>query len=119
MFRNSKPIFFENSWVPRVLSCIAPIEIGAITLGFFVFSKEKLSKRTKNHETIHLQQYIELFFIGFIFLYLFYWIFGLLKYRDGKVAYHMIPFEQEAYANDLDARYPRARKRYSWLKYKL
>ena len=119
MFKNSKPIFLENSSIPKALSYIAPIEIGAITLGIFVFSKGKISKRTKNHETIHWQQYIDLFIVGFIFLYLFYWLLGWLKYKDREIAYHMIPFEQEAYANDLNGRYPATRKRYSWLKYKV
>jgi hypothetical protein len=58
--RNWKPIFVENSKIPIWLSKIAPIEIGAITLGFIVFSRGEISERTKRHETIHFQQFLEL-----------------------------------------------------------
>ena len=37
--RNWKPIFIENSRIPKLLSYVAPIDIGAITLGFIVLSR--------------------------------------------------------------------------------
>lgn len=114
-----KPWFFENSKIPVWLSYFAPIDIGAITLGPFVISRNEMSDVTKRHETIHWQQYIELGVLGFPVLYLLYWLMGLWKYRDGKVAYMMIPFEQEAYSNDEDFTYLVNRKRYKWWSYKI
>ena len=94
----SKPIFIENSRIPVWLSYVAPINISAITLGPIVLSRSELSEQTKNHETIHWQQYIDCAIIGFPILYLFFWLYGLAKYRgDGSKAYKQIPFEQEAY----------------------
>ena len=115
MFRNSIPWFFKNSKVPVVLSKFTPIEIGAITIGPWVFSRGEMSDVTKNHETIHWQQYIETGILGFIILYYSFYFWNLIKYRDGQVAYHMIPFEKEAYDNDKNLNYLETRKRYSWL----
>ena len=110
----SKPWFIENSNIPVYLSLISPIEIGAITLGPFAVSRGEMSETTRNHETIHWQQYIDTGIIGFPILYFFYWLRGLIKYRDGGMAYMMIPFEQEAYENDDHAFYLLNRKRWNW-----
>ena len=80
----STPIFVENSKLLRYLSFFSPINITAITLGPVVLSGGEMSKETKNHETIHWQQYIETGIIGFLILYLIYWIIGLIKYRSGS-----------------------------------
>lgn len=119
MLKESKAVFFEDSALPKVLSYLAPIEIKAITIGPMVFSKEKLSDVTKNHENIHWQQYIELGIFGFIFLYFIYYLIGFLKYRNGIDAYLSIPFEQEAYTYQRDFEYLRNRKRFNWLKYEI
>ena len=115
MFRNSRPWFFENSKIPVVLSYLAPIDIGAITIGPFVFSRGEMSEETKNHEAIHWQQYIETGILGFIVLYYSYYLWNYVKYQDGKTAYFMIPFEKEAYDNDKDLQYLESRNRYAWL----
>ena len=115
----SKPWFVENSKIPVILSFFAPITISAITLGPIVFSRDKMSDTTKNHEAIHWQQYIELGIIGFPILYVLFWLFGYAKYRDGKLAYAMIPFEQEAYEFESDELYLIKRKRYNWVKIKI
>tara|TARA_B100000287_G_C20263249_1_gene634896 strand:- start:67 stop:429 length:363 start_codon:yes stop_codon:yes gene_type:complete len=117
--RLSKPIFIENSKIPVWLSYLSPIDIGAITLGPFVISRGLMSETTKNHETIHWQQYIETAIIGFLLLYLFYWLIGLIKYRDGRVAYYQIPFEQEAYKHEDNPYYVICRKRWGWRKFKI
>lgn len=117
--RKWKPIFFENSKLPIFLSVLAPIEIGAITIGPFVFSRDEMSDVTKNHEYIHWQQYIETGIIGFIILYYAYYFYGLIKYRDGQKAYYQIPFEQEAYENHEDFEYCITRKRYAWIRRKI
>ncbi len=114
--RTWKPLFFENSSLPLILSVVAPIEIGAITIGPFVFSRGEMSDVTKNHETIHWQQYIECGIIGFIILYYVFYAINLLRYRDGEKAYFEIPFEKEAYENHEDMSYCQTRKRYAWIR---
>lgn len=114
-----KPIYFENSWVPKFLSYFSPININAITIVFFVFSRGKLGERVKTHESIHLQQYLECLILPFLIIYLGDFIFGYIKYRDGKKAYQRIRFEQEAYANDHNPEYPEKRSRLSWLDYEI
>jgi len=107
-------MYFENSKVPVILSKFSPIEITAITLGPMVFSRGEMSDQTKNHECIHWQQYIETGIAGFIVLYFIFWLYNLIKFRDGRLAYMSIPFEQEAYTHDGDLSYLEHRKRYAW-----
>ena len=85
--KNWKPIFIENSKIPVWLSYLAPINIGAITLFFLVFSRGEISEETKRHETIHFQQMLETFLIGFIILYYWDYLKGYIKYKNGRVAY--------------------------------
>jgi len=112
-------MFFENSKIPVWLSKVSPIEIGAITLGPLVFSRGEMSIETKNHESIHWQQYRELLVIGFPILYVFYWILGLIKYKNPSLAYYRIPFEQEAYNYDEDLSYLSNRDAYAWREFKV
>lgn len=114
MLEYSMPFFYEDSNVPVVLSKISPIEISAITLGPFVFSRGKISETTRIHETIHWQQYIETGIIGFLVLYLLFWVIGLFKYRSGVLAYRNMPFEHEAYKHQNDISYLFNRSRYEW-----
>ena len=67
--KNWKPIFIENNRLPIWLSKIAPIEIGAITLGFVVICRGVMDEETRIHETIHFQQFLETLFVGFLLLY--------------------------------------------------
>jgi len=112
-----KPIFIENSKIPAILSKLAPINIRAISLGFFVFSREAMSESTKRHETIHFQQQLEMLIIFQWFFYFLFWFYGLCKLKNGRKAYFNIPFEKEAYQNELDANYLQCRPRFAWLKY--
>ena len=112
------PIFIENSKVPVWLSYLSPIEISAITLGPVVLSSGTMSENTRRHETIHWEQYKELLIVGFIFLYLLFWLRNLLRGLDGKGAYMNIPFEKEAYENHDDRGYLFHRKRYAWWSYR-
>ena len=111
------PIFYENSRVPVWLSKVAPIDIWAISLGLFVFCRGEMSEQTKNHETIHFRQWVELLFIGFAVLYPFFWIIELIRCRNGAQAYRRNPFEQEAYDNDKDLDYLLDRKHFAWARY--
>ena len=111
--KNWKPFFFENSKIPVWLSRVAPINIFAITLFFLVFSREKISETIRRHETIHFQQMLE---TGVLVLYLWDYLHGYIKYRDGAMAYRMIRAEQEAYDNDHDEDYLATRPRFSWVR---
>ena len=118
--RDWKPIFVENSLVPKVLSLISPISIGAITLGFIVFSRFEMNERVRRHETIHFQQFLETLFFGFLILYLWDYILGRIKYKDKTMSYYNIRAEQEAYENEGITDYLVYRKRWAWIrKYKV
>ena len=121
MLKNAKPLFFENSKVPVWLSKVAPIEINAITLGPLVFSRGVLSEKTKRHETIHYQQYLELLFIGFLIIYLYDFLYTALVKGKGftRESYLAIRFEQEAWHCDDYINYLDTRTRYAWRRYPL
>jgi len=113
--KNWKPIFIENSRVPVWLSYFAPINIGAITLFFLVFSRGEMSDTTKRHETTHFQQMLETLVIGFLALYLWDYLKGYLKYKDGHTAYLSIRAEQEAYQEEDLQPYLNERRRWRWI----
>lgn len=115
MFKSLKPIFVERSFIPRLLSFFAPITIGAITLGFIVFSRDEMSATTKRHETIHFQQYLETLFVGFLILYIYDYVKLRVKGVKGPEAYRMIRAEKEAYKNQDDLEYLANRKRWKWI----
>lgn len=115
MFSKLKPIMVENSKLPIFLSKFAPIEIGAITLFPFVFSRGEMSEETKRHETIHFQQYLETFVVGFLLLYLWDYTVSILKGVKGPEAYRSIRAEIEAWDNDSKKDYLENRKRWSWI----
>ena len=115
--RNLKPFFFENSKLPKFLSYFAPINIGAISLFGFVFSRNEMSEQTKRHEVIHFQQQLETGMIGFLFIYLWDYAKNLWFFKmDGPTAYINLRAEKEAYFWDKDEDYlPTKRKRWAWI----
>ena len=115
--KNWKPIFIENSKIPIWLSYIAPINIYAISFGWFVWFRSLMSPVVKRHECIHFQQQLELLFIGQHILYILSWLHGLLKYKNAAIAYRENVFEREAYSNDYIEDYLENRPRYAWIKY--
>lgn len=112
-----EPIFVENSKVPGMLSWV--IRIWAITLFPFVFCRGEINEVTRRHETIHHKQYIETLVIGFLLIYLIDWIHGLIKYRNGAVAYRQIRFEQEAYDYAKTENYLEQRIPFKWTQYRV
>jgi len=111
-----KPVFIENSRVPVWLSYLAPIDIGAITIFFLVFSRGVMSEETKRHETIHFQQMLETFVLPFIIFYYWDYLKGYFKYcRNGRAAYFSIRAEQEAFHGASTPGYLQHRPRYRWL----
>lgn len=123
--RKSKfPIFIENSKVPVWLSKVAPIEIYAISFGFWVWSRYTVNTRQRNHETIHYHQQLELGFLFQWILYGLFWAILFVRYlckrvpKAGARAYRSNPFEKEAYSWDVSPDYLDERVRYKgWLKY--
>ena len=111
------PIFIENSKFVVKISRFAPIEIGAITLGPVVLSRGEMSEDTKRHETIHWYQYKECYIVGFLVLYLLFWVRNLVLGYSGDQAYSNIPFEKEAYDNETDKNYLTNRKKHAWRDY--
>jgi hypothetical protein len=108
------PVIRENSWVPRLLSKISPIEIGAISLGLFVFVRGAASSTTRRHETIHYRQWLECLIVFFPLLYAYYYLKAWVALRSGPAAYRAIPFEREAYAHEDQPDYVRTRRLFAW-----
>lgn len=115
------PKFYENSKLPVILSKFAPIDIWAITLGPWVFCRGELSERTKRHEAIHYLQYRELWFVGFLLVYLFDYLWAAIISKKGfsRDSYLAIRFEQEAWSCDDFEDYIEKRKKFAWAKYPL
>ena len=110
-----KPFVIISPRICKALSVF--INVGAITLFPFIVSKEKMSDVTLNHEKIHIKQQAELLVIGFYALYVWYWCIALAKGLRGSEAYHAIPFELEAYAEQDNEDYLTKRKRFAWVAY--
>lgn len=92
----------------------------AINLFGLIFARKEfkpLSRITENHERIHTAQIRELLFVFFYIWYGIEWLVRLFQYRDRKVAYLNISFEREAYRNQNNLGYLKARKKYRNLKY--
>ena len=108
-------IIKKNSIIPKLSSIF--INVYAITIYPFIFIRDEGNERTLNHERIHLKQQAELLLIPFYLLYVGFWLFNLLKYRDSQKAYFEIPFEREAYQNDSNWVYTLNRKKFAWVNY--
>ena len=113
--KNWKPFVVENSKIPIWLSKVTPINIGAITLGFIVICRGELTDTERRHEEIHFQQFLETFFVGFVFLYFWDYAFCYMKYRNGQFAYRNIRAEREAFENEDKVDYLITRKRWNWI----
>lgn len=111
-----KPIMFENSRVPVLLTKISPIQVWAVSFFIFVWCRGEMSERTKRHETIHFQQQLELLFAGQWILYGLSWLKNRIT-MNGKDAYYNNVFEKEAYDNDSKENYLETRPRYNWINY--
>lgn len=113
----------------------------AITLFPFVFYKNQYGRMnlvTRNHETIHIHQFMECLFVAIILyvilglvisvwtwtllaLLLFYWIYLLNwvvnLFRYGRKAYNAIAFEREAYFKANINNYHLLRRPFDWVKH--
>lgn len=114
-----EPKFKKFNWFVKLITFNWPLAITLAPFGIYVNQKystvEDLSYRTRNHESIHWQQQLELLIIFFYILYLLEWI--VKFFIHGRKAYKNLAAEREAYTFDDDMFYLDDRKRYKWLKY--
>jgi hypothetical protein len=91
----------------------------AITLYPFVLiaTDTQLTCRLVVHERIHLRQQLELLILPFYLMYLLEYVVKLIKLKDRNKAYLNISFEREAYFNDYNRHYLKARKLWAWRRY--
>jgi len=84
-----------------------------LTLFPFIILRHKKFKEDKtliNHESIHLQQQLELLILPFYIIYLLNYIINLVHFRNHKIAYRNIIFEREAFFNEKNHDYLKTRK---------
>lgn len=98
-----KPIIIETK-------LLTIFKLAGIVLYPFVFVYDKYKLELMNHELIHFQQVKECGFFKFYFLYLYFWIKTDFSYYD-------IPFEKEAFLNEMDMSYLKTREKMAWKKY--
>ncbi len=111
------PIFINDSKIPIWVSKITSINTWAVSFGFWVWCRGKIQGITKQHETIHFKQQLELLFIFQWILYGLFWVVGLIIYGKTYNAYRNNPFEVEAYEYQTTKDYLNTRPNYHWLKY--
>jgi len=98
---------------------LVPKGYAEITIYPFVFfrSKERVTERLINHESIHLKQQKEMLVLFFYIAYGINYLINIFRYDTKKEAYRNIVFEREAYANEKDLNYLENRKLFSWVNY--
>tara|TARA_B100000945_G_scaffold176418_1_gene141529 strand:- start:72 stop:413 length:342 start_codon:yes stop_codon:yes gene_type:complete len=102
----------ENSRIPSLLSFF--IYISAITIGKYIFARGKIGEKTLRHELVHVAQWKETLYIGFLFYYIKDWFIGLIKYKNLYEAYRSIRMESEARLAEDDIHYLDNRKSFHW-----
>lgn len=87
----------------------------------FILVKKEAMKQNAiliHHEKIHHRQQLELLIVPFYLLYLFNYLFNLLRYRNHYKAYREIIFEREAFQMDNDLDYLSRRKMFAFVKFR-
>jgi hypothetical protein len=110
-----KPTVVEDSIIPKLIFWM-PVQ--AITLFPFIFFRGKMNDVTLTHEKIHIMQFIELWVIGYPFVYMFDFVCSFLRLWNIQKAYLRIRMEQEAYTNQNDFEYPNKRKKFAWCNFR-
>mgnify|MGYP003120053224 CR=1 FL=1 len=113
-----KAIVVKNSKVVKIINVFNP-KVSGITLFPFIFLRGEGDDRLINHESIHMTQYKELLIVGFLFLYLWDFVHGFIKYKNYDDAYRSIRFEREAYSFESDPHYLQYRESYAWRQFKV
>lgn len=110
------PIIIESEKFCDLISWFISVE--AITLFPFIICRNKNNKVMLNHESIHIRQQLELLVIPFFIIYIFNWLYNVIKYSgDTNRAYEEIIFEKEAYANEYNLNYLSIRQIWSCFRY--
>ena len=113
-----EPKLKKFNWFVKLITFNWPVGITLAPFGIYINQKyrtlENVSERTKNHESIHWKQQLEMLIIPFYLWYLLEWVIKLFIY--GKGAYRNLSFEREAYDNDDNLDYLKTRKKYCWVK---
>lgn len=97
-------------WVPYSAMAVYP----------FILVKHKEMQNNAvliNHERIHHRQQLELLILPFYILYLFNYLYHLVRLRNHFQAYKNIVFEREAYAMENDFEYLKNRRMFAFLKF--
>jgi len=110
-------IVVRKSFVPKLFSLF--MVVNGVTLFPFIFVRDEGNDRLINHESIHIQQYFELLFIGFFIIYVWDFLIGLIKHRSFFEAYRGIRLEKEAFGNENNEFYIKERERYNWIQFKI
>lgn len=105
-----RPLLLVSRFVPYSAIAVYP---------FVILKSRELSANSVliHHEKIHHRQQIELLILPFYLLYIFNYLFNLLKYRQHYKAYREIVFEREAYAHENDLEYLSQRKFFAFINY--
>jgi len=91
-------------------------EIEALTLGPIILASQEIDETVLNHELIHVEQYKDLFYIGFPFIYFYDLFYNLVILKmDLKQAYENSRAEKEAYKHEHNLNYLSIRKKRAWL----
>lgn len=109
-------MIIENDLVPDICSAISGMSISAVTVFLWVFVKPiyMADKGLITHESIHIEQYKETFFLGFFLIYAYDFIRGIFRKESWAEAYMNTRFEKEAYENQYNEEYLITRKKYCW-----
>jgi hypothetical protein len=84
--------YYEH-WLPPILGAYA------VTIGnsiYYQMQKHAIWTKLRKHEMKHVEQYNKYTVVGFLIIYLFWYVVGRLKGKDHHQAYLDIPFEIEA-----------------------
>lgn len=85
--------------------------------GIYAAPKALVTEDDMTHEFIHIKQWRELLYVGFLLWYVLEWLVRLIQYRNFDNAYRNISFEREAYANENYSDYLNKRKLFAFLEY--
>ena len=114
-----KPKFKKFNWFVKLITFNWPAAITLAPFGIYINQKyytlDNVPWETKNHESIHWPQQLQLLIIFFYAWYLIEWLIRIPI--NGKKAYKNIVFEREGYFNRANPNYLATRKFWGFLKY--
>jgi hypothetical protein len=106
----------ENSRVLAMCNRVVGVEMEAVTLGPVILFEGKAEDEVLvRHECIHAEQYKDLGYIGFPFVYVYDYIRNRMRGMSSHDAYTATRAEKEAYNHESDRSYLEQRKRWRWL----